>query len=213
MLFNSYEFIIIFLPVIFVIYLILVKNDYVTLSRYWIVLSSIFFYGWWNILYVPIIVGSLIFNYLVSRYLYNGTISSYNIDKKKLLVFGIATNLLLLIFYKYVDFIAGMELGAVPLAAALSLETGIPYSMIRKSDRKHGTGTRLEGPSKGRAVIVDDVATTGRSNVESIKILTDAGAVVLMVLVVVDREEGATENLSPFDLEYKSLIPISDLVN
>ncbi|SVE19702.1 uncharacterized protein METZ01_LOCUS472556, partial [marine metagenome] len=36
-----------------------------------------------------------------------------------------------------VDFIAGMELGAVPLAAALSLETGIPYSMIRKSDRKH----------------------------------------------------------------------------
>ena len=48
---------------------------------------------------------------------------------------------------------------------------------------------------------------------ESIKILTDAGAVVLMVLVVVDREEGATENLSPFDLEYKSLIPISDLVN
>lgn len=112
-----------------------------------------------------------------------------------------------------VDFIAGMELGAVPLAAALSLETGIPYSMIRKADRKHGTGTRIEGPSKGRVVIVDDVATTGRSNVESIKILTDAGAVVLMVLVVVDREEGATENLSPFNLEYKSLIPISDLVN
>ena len=48
---------------------------------------------------------------------------------------------------------------------------------------------------------------------ESIKILTEAGAVVLMVLVVVDREEGATENLSPFDLAYKSLIRISDLVN
>ena len=52
-----------------------------------------------------------------------------------------------------IDFIAGMELGAVPLAAALSLETGIPYSMIRKSSREHGTGTRIEGPSKGLSLI------------------------------------------------------------
>ena len=111
-----------------------------------------------------------------------------------------------------IDFIAGMELGAVPLATALSLETGIPYSMIRKSGREHGTGLRIEGPSQGKAVLVDDVATTGGSNLESIKILTDAGADVVMVLVVVDREEGAAESLASFNLDYQSLILISDLV-
>tara|TARA_B100000029_G_scaffold467766_1_gene504232 strand:+ start:331 stop:858 length:528 start_codon:yes stop_codon:yes gene_type:complete len=113
---------------------------------------------------------------------------------------------------KKIDFIAGMELGAVPLAVALSLETGLPYSMIRKEAREHGTGSRIEGPSKGRAVLVDDVATTGGSNIESIKSLVDEGVEVLQVMVVVDREEGAAEKISPFNLDYKSLIKISDLV-
>ena len=113
---------------------------------------------------------------------------------------------------KKIDFIAGMELGAVPLAVALSLETGLPYSMIRKEAREHGTGSRIEGPSKGRAVLVDDVATTGGSNIESIKSLVDEGVEGLQVMVVVDREEGAAEKISPFNLDYKSLIKISDLV-
>jgi len=112
-----------------------------------------------------------------------------------------------------VDFIAGMELGAVPLAVALSLETGIPYSMIRKSARKHGTGSRIEGPSEGKAVLVDDVATTGGSNVESIKSLVDAGVDVLQVMVVVDREEGAEKKMNHFNIDYRSLIKISDLVD
>ena len=112
-----------------------------------------------------------------------------------------------------IDFIAGMELGAVPLAVALSLETGIPYSMIRKSDRKHGTGSRIEGPNNGNAVLVDDVATTGGSNIESIKALVDEGVEVTMVMVVVDREEGAAEKIVPLNINYKSLIQISQLVD
>ena len=111
------------------------------------------------------------------------------------------------------DFIAGMELGAVPLAVALSLETGLPYSMIRKTARKHGTGSRIEGPSEGKAILVDDVATTGGSNVESIKSLVDEGVEVVQVMVVVDREEGAEEKIIPFNLDYRSLIKISDLVD
>lgn len=113
---------------------------------------------------------------------------------------------------KNVDFIAGMELGAVPLAVGLSLETGIPYSMIRKGGRVHGTGSRIEGLSSGKAILVDDVATTGGSNLESIKILEEAGVEVVMVLVVVDREEGASEKMEPFELSYHSLVKISDLV-
>jgi len=111
-----------------------------------------------------------------------------------------------------IDFIAGMELGAVPLAVALSLETGLPYSMIRKSAREHGTGSRIEGPSQGKAILVDDVATTGGSNIESIKSLIDENVEVLQVMVVVDREEGAAEKIAPFNLDYRSLIKISDLV-
>jgi orotate phosphoribosyltransferase len=114
---------------------------------------------------------------------------------------------------KDVDFIAGMELGAVPLAVALSLETGLPYSMIRKSARKHGTGSSIEGPKVGKAVLVDDVATTGGSNIESLESLIEEGVEVIQVMVVVDREEGAAEKIAPFNLDYKSLIKISDLVD
>ena len=109
------------------------------------------------------------------------------------------------------DIIAGMELGAVPLAVALSLESGIPYTMIRKGERKHGTGSRLEGPSEGKAVLIDDVATTGGSNIESLKVLQDEGIEVTKILVVVDREEGAQEKLGPFNIPFESLISASEL--
>ena len=147
----------------------------------------------------------------------SGKVSSFYVDMKlastnpgilKLIAKEFARHL-----PKNVDFIAGMELGAVPLAVALSLETGIPYSMIRKSERKHGTGSRIEGVSVGKAVLVDDVATTGGSNIESVKALVDEGVDVAMVMVVVDREEGAQEKIAPFGINYKALIRISDLVN
>ena len=109
------------------------------------------------------------------------------------------------------DIIAGMELGAVPLAVALSLESGIPYTMIRKGERKHGTGSRLEGPSEGKAVLIDDVATTGGSNIESLQVLQDEGIEVAKIMVVVDREEGAQEKLVPFNIPFESLISASEL--
>ena len=110
--------------------------------------------------------------------------------------------------------IAGMELGAVPIAAAVSLETGSPYIMVRKKEKGHGTGTRLEGVLEEgeEVVIVEDVTTTGGSSVETVEVLRKAGAEVKKVIVVVDRQEGAEENLKEVDVELISLVKADELV-
>lgn len=112
------------------------------------------------------------------------------------------------------DKIAGMELGAVPIATAVSLETGVPFLMVRKKEKRHGTSGRIEGKLKDgeKVVVVEDVATTGGSAVETVEVLRDEGAVVDKVIVVVDRKEGASENLEDIDAELISLLSADDLV-
>jgi len=117
---------------------------------------------------------------------------------------------------KYVesDKIAGMELGAVPIASAVSLETEKPFLMIRKESKGHGTEGRLEGKlTEGEKVtVVEDVTTTGGSAVETVKVLRDLGAEVEKVLVVVDRNEGAEKRLREEGVELISLISADDLL-
>lgn len=110
--------------------------------------------------------------------------------------------------------IAGMELGAVPLASAVSLETNLPFLMIRKKSKGHGTEGRIEGKlERGETVtVVEDVATTGGSAVETVKVLRDAGMKVNKVLVVVDRKEGAEEKLKNIDVQLVPLITADELV-
>ncbi|MFO8109505.1 MAG: orotate phosphoribosyltransferase [Thermoplasmata archaeon] len=113
------------------------------------------------------------------------------------------------------DKIAGMELGAVPIAVALALETGLRYVMVRKKTRSHGTGSRLEGVlhEGEKVVVVEDVATTGGSSVETVELLRGEGAVVEKVLVVVDREEGGTQALKEIDVELIPLVRARDLLD
>ncbi len=82
------------------------------------------------------------------------------------------------------DVIAGMELGAVPLAVALSLETRIPYVIIRKEKREHGTGKQIEGGDvkDKKVIIVEDVTTSGGSVIKSINILRENKAIVDKVI-------------------------------
>ena len=110
------------------------------------------------------------------------------------------------------EVIAGMELGAVPLAVALSLKTGLPYVMIRKGERLHGTGNRIEGELMGNVIVVEDVATTGGSLVDAISVIRREGGVVEKAIVVVDREEGADEALRAVDVELLPLVRIGSLM-
>lgn len=99
LLFNSYEFIFLFLPVTFAGFFLLgrCKKNYAML---WLVAASFIFYGYWDYRYVPLLFSSILFNYLVGR----------QIEKtrsKKWLLFGIAVNVLLLGYFKYTDFFLG----------------------------------------------------------------------------------------------------------
>ena len=112
------------------------------------------------------------------------------------------------------DKLAGVALGGVPLVAVTSVETGLPYVIARKQQKEYGTANLVEGDLvEGETVVViEDIATTGQSAVDAAQALRDAGAVVDRVLVVVDREEGGSENLAAHDLELESLVTASELL-
>ncbi|HUS99397.1 MAG TPA: orotate phosphoribosyltransferase [Candidatus Thermoplasmatota archaeon] len=147
----------------------------------------------------------------------SGALSDYYIDIKKA---STEPKILKLIaqemssYTKGYNLLAGMELGAVPLVVALALETGIPYVIIRKEKREHGTGKHVEGGDvKGKSVLViEDVTTSGGSVVKSIQILRENNAEVEKVLVVVDRESGAREKLQKLEVEFIPLVTVSEIL-
>ena len=110
--------------------------------------------------------------------------------------------------------IAGMALGAVPLAVAVALETNQPFVMVRKEAKDHGTKEFIEGEVQpgDKFVIVEDVATTGGSTLRVVSALREKGANVSKAVVVVDREEGATEMLKEHGIELVSIFKAKDLV-
>jgi len=109
--------------------------------------------------------------------------------------------------------IAGMALGAVPLAVAVALETERPFVMVRREAKDHGTKELIEGdvaPGE-KFIIVEDVATTGGSTLKVVAALRAKGANVSKAVVVVDREEGAEAMLQEHGVELISLFKVKDL--
>ena len=111
--------------------------------------------------------------------------------------------------------IAGVALGAVPIAVAVSFETDLPYIMVRKERREHGTQKPFEGELvKGEKVLfVEDVVTTGGTLVSAILDMREKGAFIDRVVCVVDRQEGGPESLSGIGVSLYSLLTAKDLLS
>ena len=110
--------------------------------------------------------------------------------------------------------LAGPELGAVPLAAAASLASGLPFLIVRKEAKEYGTGNRLEGVfEEGECVcLVEDVVTSGGAAVAAIEALREAGLTCRTAVCVVDREEGGMDALAGVGVRLRPLFRASELV-
>ncbi len=151
----------------------------------------------------------------------SGRRSRYYIDIKKAstdpeVLSGIAKEMSSLLSTEGIEYdrIAGVVLGSIPLAVALSLETRRPFVMVRKAIKDYGTGRVVEGALApgDKVLVVEDVVTSAGSAAEAVKALRAGGAVVETVLVVVDRQEGGTEALENVHVRLIALLTAKDLL-
>ncbi|MGQ0774527.1 MAG: orotate phosphoribosyltransferase [Pseudonocardiales bacterium] len=112
--------------------------------------------------------------------------------------------------------VGGLTLGADPVAAAVLHAPGPPVDafVVRKSVKEHGMTRRIEGPCvAGRPVLaVEDTATTGSSVLTAVAALREAGADVVGVATVVDRDTGAREAVEAAGLPYRAVLSMSELL-
>lgn len=111
------------------------------------------------------------------------------------------------------EVLAGLEMGGIPLATAISIHTGIPVVFTRKKAKEYGTCKLAEGIAvEGKRVcIVEDVVTTGGQILLSAKDLRGVGAVVTNVICAIQREASATQNLTDGGLSIHPLFTMQDL--
>jgi orotate phosphoribosyltransferase len=112
-----------------------------------------------------------------------------------------------------VTIIAGAELGGVALAAAAAMETGKNWIIIRNSKKGYGTGKMIEGVLKAGDIVllVEDIATTGGQVLEAAKVITETGANVKKIIAVIDRKQGAKENITHAGYKFESILTKTDL--
>jgi orotate phosphoribosyltransferase len=123
-----------------------------------------------------------------------------------------------------IDYVGGLEMGAVPIAGAiaqLSYLRGKPISafFVRKKPKDHGAKLAIEGLAPGetlegkRVVVVEDVTTTGGSAMKAIERVREVGAEVVLMLTMVDREEGAEETFKAAGLPFFALFRSAEFLN
>jgi orotate phosphoribosyltransferase len=121
------------------------------------------------------------------------------------------------------DAIGGLEMGAVPISgavAAMSWISGkpLPNFFVRKKPKEHGAKLLVEGLKKGESLagktvaIVEDVTTTGESALKAAVAAQESGAKVSLVLTIVDRQEGATENFQKAGFRFQALFTADEFL-
>jgi orotate phosphoribosyltransferase len=122
-----------------------------------------------------------------------------------------------------IDYVGGLEMGAVPIAGAiaqLSFMRGRPIQafFVRKKPKEHGAKLTVEGLARGeslqgkRVVVVEDVTTTGGSALKAVEVVREAGGDVVLVFTLVDREEGAADAFKQAGLTFRSLFRAAEFL-
>lgn len=150
----------------------------------------------------------------------SGLVADYYVDLRRVTLHHAAAPLVgvlvreLTVDWDY-DAVGGLTLGADPVAAAVLHAPGraIDAFVVRKATKQHGLQRRIEGPSvAGRAVLaVEDTSTTGGSVLTAVEALREAGARVVGVATVVDRDTGARQAVEAAGLPYRCVLSLSEL--
>lgn len=122
-----------------------------------------------------------------------------------------------------IDYVGGLEMGAVPIAGAiaqLSFMRGRPIQafFVRKKPKEHGAKLTVEGLARGeslqgkRVVVVEDVTTTGGSAIKAVDVVREAGGEVVLVFTMVDREEGAADAFKQAGLPFRALFRAAEFL-
>jgi len=142
MLFNSYEFIFIFLPITLCCFFFIGKLNNKHLAMVWLVLCSLFFYGWWNPTYLVLIIISMVLNFIIGRRLSKGRETKF---RKYLMWFGVFINLFFLGYFKYTNFLIdqislitnfNLQIDHIVLPLAISFFTFQQIAFLVDSYRK-----------------------------------------------------------------------------
>ena len=110
------------------------------------------------------------------------------------------------------EVLVGIATGGIPLVAYMSCIGEIPMAYVRREEKKYGTGKILEGfVSNRKVLLIDDVATTGRSLERAVNVIRDNDGLIEHAFVVIDREQGARERLKKIGVKLHSLLTVTDL--
>lgn len=147
----------------------------------------------------------------------SGKKSSYYLDKYRFETQPAILDALGGMFAEHVSdttsLIAGAELGGVALAAATSVACGKPFIIVRNAKKDYGTGNLFEGvlTEGDRVLVVEDIATTGGQVLEAARAITGSGGTVERIVAVIDRQEGARENIESAGFAFAALFTREDL--